>query len=1804
MQLHQIVKINEAGLVANAVSFELMDDSDKNLRLCQGFVFNYDPDPKQIKTSTIGVLDAVRRSFHSPSEPNVHLMVQDYGKGKSHFALAIANFFQKPYDSDEVQGVLKQVEYATNAGSLLESLRAYKQRGRHLVICLSGDKPIDLRKHFLQTLRKILDQEGVTDAIAQRICQRPLQYLERLKSDQRAIAESYLKDIGNPEGDVASLMQLLKDDNYQIIPQVKAIFHELVGDYPDWEADVDVEAILNDLVTRLCTGADARYQGILILFDELYNYLQLWASDPVRAGSTTLQNITNTCERFTGKIALIGFAQRKLSRVIPAKNIEDYKRLVTRLELLSSTYEPAASLELVLDGLLNQQKQTAAWQDFHAKWNTTLHAESRNAFEKRTANYYSSRNWTLPQYCDRIGLGCFPLHPLTAYLLCNLDFTQGRTAIQFVQDEVKRFITEEPVEKNGILNYVYPVALVDAFEGNFSNPQVNPEYPALFTNYSLAANKVKTSADADPSELALLKALFLFHASGTKLAKPDRERHEEILSLLAGLTPPKTKSILEKLWKVREVIHHNPSSNTYDFYSNGIDPDALRRRIGEETANQTTSLNRVETFCRANLNSLVGSHTVPTLFVEDNRLRYEDWRFQNKVFTIAKFPHDLFSDQTLRSLDGAGLVAYVMAETHEEILALRNEIESLLAKSPIKGQIVVAIAVQPAENLARLLLELEYVEKKSVQEFGAALTQLRDQYKKQINDSAADLFKSCIYFCHIQDKIPTGDRTEPTKMISAVLSDRFPYIPPIEKMDRLALKSTTGSQVIGYAAKRLLEDDLRPSAFPQKNYATTIDPVFVATWGLLRKSNQKYTVTTPTHSRVLKAWGEISEMMTLGEQAEKAVEIKKIWQKLSSPPYGYNEYTFTILFVAWLAHHRAELWLKGGFGIPQGKLSVSVKEEPIVIWVSTNILDKPKEFVNEWIIKGQPKLIRRKPAAEPEVPPQVDYGQAQQLIQQIDQFLASGTHDTAKVSLYRQKRDLLQAGCDRLDELLEPAAEAEALLKTSLSSQPDIEPFIRLCRELQNPIPIITDNDQSVAPTEPQRKHQEQALQALVEHIGHTIEIESERYQQLRTEADCGAYKANIRQLLTQVRQIADLPSRHLDALQTALQASDIKQAEIIEQRKVEDCLTQIKGLYNTLSNNATQDEYHRVQAEIEKLVEGVPGAKNADPYRETINALSIKQDELILQIAQWEDQCSSTQLKEQADQLKDKIIRQYDRFTESDSRQRLDKLRNNLQKIIFGEEEKEKDEKILQKILEEAEGKLKNATTLRNLSDAFLAYQSLVQLTLPVVTTPAAQADQQRNLDTLKREGHKVIVGKLTQLVEACNRKLNQKQEYDQLRPLLQKSQSLVATDEEFSAVRDSLAEAEKSLESQYQDLQRRLQDSRTIQLIRQYTLAKATTVHLCEESIKDIETARDDLRDPAPFAAEIDRLFNGFKEKVMDYSKSLQGLRDRLSTVDHYYQLNAIRTDYAKLEHVFKDSSEYPTYLQIQEQIYLLETDLEQLQKWEILHQQSQSIAACDDALVVIGNEQTNLHDLERFRSRLLNLETELRGKKQNCLDQLEQFQNRALSLETLKEAHKLQRELAEKSVHYRNSQLQDRHEAIAAEVGLLVSLFQIADAQKTDTAQACQAEIDRLHQWLNTTEGITPTIQSRLEHLIRKLGQTQQTHKVKRLRAAAAWLRGLEEQETNLNQLTDATKKLEAAGSLLKLIRKQRNSHEDILEEPQKQTLESILRACSEIQRQTKESQIITLFQELTHEQRGNLHRKLADYLVTTTEEFHDG
>ena len=230
MLLNQLVRINEAGTVADAVNFGLMEEPETNQKLCEGFVFNHDKDKPE--ESTVGVLEALRSSYDSRSQANVHLLIQQYGKGKSHFAVAIANYFSKPADSPEVKGILHQVEIAAGGNSAIaQRLQSYKKYGRHLVICLSGDRGGDIRKQFLQALIKALEAEGIEGAIAQHICRDPLNYLQGLYANprDRERAEEYLENIGSPDGDLDSIAQQLRKSNPAVIPTLKNLVKHLVN---------------------------------------------------------------------------------------------------------------------------------------------------------------------------------------------------------------------------------------------------------------------------------------------------------------------------------------------------------------------------------------------------------------------------------------------------------------------------------------------------------------------------------------------------------------------------------------------------------------------------------------------------------------------------------------------------------------------------------------------------------------------------------------------------------------------------------------------------------------------------------------------------------------------------------------------------------------------------------------------------------------------------------------------------------------------------------------------------------------------------------------------------------------------------------------------------------------------------------------------------------------------------------------------------------------------------------------------------------------------------------------------------------------------------------------------------------------------------------------------------------------------------------------------------------------------------------------------------------------------------------------
>lgn len=1309
MQISELVRVNEEAILANAVNFGMMEDHEKNLGLCQGFVFNYEP--VNPKASTLGILEAIQRSYRSRNEANIHLFVQDYGKGKSHFALVTANYFKQSIESQEVQGILEQIKKASiNNPGILENLTTYKRRNKkHLVICLSGED-MNLRQSFLKAIDKTLTEENITDTLAQEFCQQPLNYLKSLDTQQQQIANKF---IGNnyPElGDVENLIESLAKENYHLILKVKEISKHLNQGFAiDFETNLNVEQILENLLQRLCLGENASYSGILILFDELNNYLQSWARDAVSAGGLTLQNITNICENYKGKIALVCFTQIRPLKSVPNKSADDYKKIASRLEISESTYEPISSLELVIKGLLVQQSNRPIWNTFIQKWGNTLLSNSRKSFEERI-NYYRERNWNLETFHRNITLESFPLHPLTTYLLCNLDFTQGRTAIQYIKEDVKNFILNEPLEKNNLLNCLPAISLIDAFS-DFSQT----EFSRYYGEYQHTIQSVSSSMTVE--EESILKAIFLFYISSNKLHKSHTENHAIILSELSGLSETETRETLIKLTEQRQVIYYSTGDNTYRFYS-GSNLSDIRQQIEDEAKKQSHkwTVNFAVTYCQDNLDKYLKNQYIEALnFIESNKLINGEWYFENKFYAIEEFEQALSGYKTLEKTEAKGIFAYILADRIEDLQDLKDRINSLLSKSQNKHLFAVGIPNKIVGDVPRELLMIDIIRRKNdKQESGTAYNQLRQDLEQKIDREIKEILASCDYYCYAQDKLTLQEKKQPQAIISLLLKEVYSFVPPLAKNDKMALKNNSANTIIGYAIKLLIQDELKPKHFPNASYNNLINAVFINNWGLLRINNEKYSIKIPSQRNVRQAWDKISELTDLRNKEEKTTKIKDIWKTLSEPPFGYNEYTFTMLFGAWLGYHYNEVKISGTFGIPQKKTEqISYDIQPVKKWTETNIFDKPKDFVNKWILGNtkSPQIIRHKPIICPEIPSSVDYNQAKELINEIDNFINSGEGEKSKKDEIKTKKNQLLEGIKIIEQNFKIVEEAE-----NLSNDANIEKLISFYISLQEELTpkrvmnLVNYSDSNkfnnshpiyVNPSENQKQRQQKARILINDKINDFVDELTQRSEKMKTEQELGRYQGELENTKAKISEVDTLPSYLIEVLNYALKTAETNIKNIQYQETIKQCLSKIETRCRVLSDNASQRDYQDALLDIENLAEETPIIKQDARYIEIINDIKDKQNDLEQKIKIWEEQITNIS-KNQAFFLSQEINSLKNRFTDIESCQKIENILQQLNPIILewqNEEESEKikhqdDEKILQEL------RIKTPSFLKNIAE------------------------------------------------------------------------------------------------------------------------------------------------------------------------------------------------------------------------------------------------------------------------------------------------------------------------------------------------------------------------------------------------------------------------------------------------------------------------------------------------------------------------
>lgn len=925
-KIADLVKVDERAAFRNDVQLDNFDNPQLNLGLVNSYLFSSAlPGGSSVAQSSViaptGVLDNLVQAFANSRLDNRFYLIATYGHGKSHLALALANYFSRAYDAPEVSILIKKLANTLSSPAQAKRYDDFKRaRGEFLVLRLRGDVPHSLHEQVLLGLEKALGEHTAT-------CGQKMPFwfgeAERIiggfGASEKDKANRYLESAGY---DIPLLLQRLgrREDVYDLC--VKVIQH-VSGIRPHLGGEVSLAQVVRWAADTFC-GDGKPLGGLLILFDEFSLYVQRYVQ---RNAVGELQDLLNGVSDQQGKTAFLAFSQLDLMQMADNPHIAGETRSGLKRELtrIPKKWVLFSLMESVVDAYLIQDDK--CWEMFltDKKISGTLYKATDVAWERFNRRYSATLRWSFEQFQEQVTKGCFPLHPITTYLLCNLklqsdDAGTPRTVLGFVLEQL-RARQDEPAANENRANWILPIELVDYFEGRLTGD--------VYAQYTAARRTIGN--DAPEGQLAILKALLLQFLAEVS-ARGDEQT--DFLAHAAGLEEKTAKQALRAL-SDNNVIRYDHSYKVYTFWPASTQPKVLEDFIQKKLERLSWS---EETL--ADLNRTLAE--LPNSYFGSIDIKVDwghatDWAAREYIVTADLLTPGwlqniaLTYDYTQRNLieGDRGAVVWVVANQDEEAASIREKTSAALqaAFANLSQNPPVVVAVVPMRAQPELLNAYRRrwaLQQLSQKERADAGKEMYEAETKQVDEALLRALKAI----RSDDKLPAEVQRHrnaymvPTAYIGDLRGSEqvslrdlflrlyrkaFEYAPAefftqYRVASRGANKLRDATRKTSQALMRNAAADLKALARSDSLMRDLCDKFLVQKWELLTTD---YRIREqPGSRRIRETWQHLDNTIKPENSENKLCDALF---PLLNPPYGYDYNTALLLFAAWFGYHRLDL---------------------------------------------------------------------------------------------------------------------------------------------------------------------------------------------------------------------------------------------------------------------------------------------------------------------------------------------------------------------------------------------------------------------------------------------------------------------------------------------------------------------------------------------------------------------------------------------------------------------------------------------------------------------------------------------------------------------------------------------------------------------------------------------------------------------------------------------------------------------------------------------------------------------------------
>lgn len=645
MELGKILEFRKDLYFEGAVQADWFYSPDRATKVAANFVFHgsqyFGIEDQGIgrkkRIDTVSLVEELVTKFNDEGSNALSLAIADYGTGKSHLAVTLAQIFSgREYMPETYSKVLENISSIDKeAAERINNMTT----GNNFVMVINGMRDFNLHSEILKAAQKSLKLYGLPDEGLRKL-NRAIEtaeiFFERNAKSSLELFDKAAKKRGWLTSGDTLLEQIhdrlmTDDDAFEIVNEV---YSEINGQEIRWDEGLSASSILEMLVSEYC-GMNGMFDHIILLFDEFGRYLEYTAGvNAAKSGESGLQQIfelTQKTQNVEGYLHVINFIQRDikayLETVDQTKNISRY---IGRFDQ-SDKYYISSNLETVFANLI-QRKDKQAFNDIVVKWQNSNEENWKDIYSKMNKWLITKGMWKDYKMFRKVVVeGIYPMHPISTFMLTNLsDYLQNRSSLTLISQYIEENANID-IQKNAVL--ILPEQLIsgDLYTEMLSAEQEGRQKTQQCIKYD---NVFRKFADKlSEKSLAVLRANLILRV--LRFRTTDYDDAICALSMCSGLQVKEIKNELNWLEDEYAVLDFDDHAGVFDFTeeSHGAHDFKIIKKRMISDANIDKSI--LSTYKIQQLASV--SETQPTNFGIQHKISTSEWVFNQELYPIEDF---------------------------------------------------------------------------------------------------------------------------------------------------------------------------------------------------------------------------------------------------------------------------------------------------------------------------------------------------------------------------------------------------------------------------------------------------------------------------------------------------------------------------------------------------------------------------------------------------------------------------------------------------------------------------------------------------------------------------------------------------------------------------------------------------------------------------------------------------------------------------------------------------------------------------------------------------------------------------------------------------------------------------------------------------------------------------------------------------------------------------------------------------------------------------------------------------------------